>query len=667
MVLIGLLTAAVVGFVWTAAAVQIRFERAAALRSAAAQNDNRAMMLQQFVARTLDAANIAALHISEMQKAGHLGSGTERQPAYIDGPVAQNPAFLGLSVADPQGRIVATTLAGQSDMGSVRSHPAFTAHVAKDTGTLFVSKPAHSRVIGRSTIWLSRRLNRADGGFAGVVAINMDPAQLTAIYDQSVEKASEIAWVVGTDGFIRSRRTRDEVTSGEDVKDSVVFRLPANADHGDFIAPGVIEPAVRLTSVRRVAGYPLLVTYSVRRDEALEAADERAGLFVAGAALLTLITLILAGLLAANLRRRERRSGELALSKNRLEEAQRVGRMGDWSISADGKRLWSRQLFTMYGRDPADGVPDLDEFAAMLDPESLETHRASVAMLQNMGEPKSWELKVRLPDGGRVRHLVCAVPTRDGSGAIVGVHGTTQDVTERRKLEALQAEVAHLSRIEAMNAMAATLAHELNQPLTAASNYLAVGNRLVRDPDKRAEAEHAVGAARAQITMAGEIIRRVRAMVSKEPSRAKREPLAGIVGDALALFAATDGAAKVSIRQDLAADAPLVIGDSVQIQQVLMNLIRNAAQAAAGVGAPVVTVASGRAEDDKVRLCVEDNGPGFAGEAEEAFSPFVSEKSSGLGLGLSISRTIVEAHGGRIWAENRAEGGGRVCFTLPAG
>ena len=183
---------------WAAALFQSGFERRSAEQTALAQVTFRAMMLQQYVTRTLDAASIATLHIAELDRSGARASlrGSAEHPALIGGPIARNPAFLGLSIADADGNIVATTLSRPGPRTNVRAHPAFTPHVASDTGTLFVSKPSASQVLRRNTLWLSRRLNRPDGSFDGVVAINMDPAQLTAIYDEATIGDSDVAWVV---------------------------------------------------------------------------------------------------------------------------------------------------------------------------------------------------------------------------------------------------------------------------------------------------------------------------------------------------------------------------------------------------------------------------------------------------------------------------------------
>jgi two-component system sensor kinase FixL len=251
---------------------------------------------------------------------------------------------------------------------------------------------------------------------------------------------------------------------------------------------------------------------------------------------------------------------------------------------------------------------------------------------------------------------------------VVRLHGTDQDVSARKKMDQLEAEVSHLSRVEAMNAMAATLAHELNQPLAAASNYL-VGSRKILtsgngDPEAAADG---VNAAHQQVQFAGEIIRRVRAMVSNDPKERSSVPISRIIDDAITLGTLGTDQPGVEIRKRVRPNARFVIGDRIQIQQVLLNLIRNAREAVATVKKPAITIRSSRADEGHVLVAVEDNGVGFGETGPRLFTAFSSDKTEGLGLGLSISRTIVESHGGRIWIENLPAGGARVSFTLPGG
>lgn len=243
---------------------------------------------------------------------------------------------------------------------------------------------------------------------------------------------------------------------------------------------------------------------------------------------------------------------------------------------------------------------------------------------------------------------------------------TEQQLTESR-LKELQSEVTHMSRYTALGEMASTLAHEINQPLTAISNYLKGCQRLLAGVDSETVPvlRDALGKAADQALRAGQIIRRLREFVARGESEPRAESLAKLIEDAstLALIGARESGVSVSFRLDPKAD--LVFADRIQIQQVLVNLIRNAIESMAETSGDhrleVATTASGQG----VEIAVSDTGPGLAPEiARHLFQPFMTTKRKGMGLGLSICRTIVEAHGGKIWVEDRAGGGTIFRFTL---
>jgi two-component system sensor kinase FixL len=244
---------------------------------------------------------------------------------------------------------------------------------------------------------------------------------------------------------------------------------------------------------------------------------------------------------------------------------------------------------------------------------------------------------------------------------------TDQQLTESR-LKELQAEVTHMSRFTALGEMASAMAHEINQPLTAITNYLRGCQRLLDqvENDSAGVFRDALGKAADQAIRAGQIIRRLREFVARGDTERQIENLQKLIEDAstLALLGAKEDGVVVSFRLD--PDAKLVMVDRIQIQQVLVNLIRNAIDVLAESSVPrKLTVATVAQQDSTVQVSVADNGSGLAPEvAAQLFQPFVTTKRKGMGLGLSVSRTIVEAHGGKIWAEANPGGGTVFRFTL---
>ncbi len=252
--------------------------------------------------------------------------------------------------------------------------------------------------------------------------------------------------------------------------------------------------------------------------------------------------------------------------------------------------------------------------------------------------------------------------------------GFVRDLTERQKtetrLQELQSELVHMSRFTALGEMASTLAHEINQPLTAIANYLKGSRRIL----ERMEGEHvpmlrdAVNQAAEQALRAGQVIRHLREFVSRGESERHIESLPKLVQEAsaLALVGAKEKGVRVSFR--LAPDAPLVLADRIQVQQVLLNLIRNAIEAMQDrPRRELVVSTTALPQDGLVEVCVRDTGTGLAPEvAAQLFQPFVTTKKHGMGVGLSICRTIVESHGGKIWAESKPDEGTAFRFTLRA-
>jgi len=247
--------------------------------------------------------------------------------------------------------------------------------------------------------------------------------------------------------------------------------------------------------------------------------------------------------------------------------------------------------------------------------------------------------------------------------------GFIRDLTERRdserRLQELQSELLHVARLTEMGQMASALAHELNQPLSAAANYLSGTVRCLERKDAVTALEGARKAVE-QVARTGEIIRRLRDFVRKGEAAQRVEHVAQVVEEAsaLALVGAKGDGVRVEVR--LGEEVQTALMDKIQIQQVLVNLIRNAIEAMANMPRRELTIATRRSADETVEISVIDTGPGVAPEIKEKlFQPFVTSKATGMGVGLSLCRSIVEAHGGRLWAEDSPAGGAAFRFTVP--
>jgi two-component system sensor kinase FixL len=250
--------------------------------------------------------------------------------------------------------------------------------------------------------------------------------------------------------------------------------------------------------------------------------------------------------------------------------------------------------------------------------------------------------------------------------------GFVRDLTERQRtetrLQELQSELVHVSRLLAMGEMASALAHELNQPLSAVANYLAGSRRLLeRDgPGDRARLTEALDKAVQQTLRAGDVIRRLRDFLGRGEHETSIESLAKLIEDAsaLALVGAKELGVRVTLR--LGAGNDHVIADRVQVQQVVLNLLRNALDAMRDSERRELEIRMTSRSDGFTEVSVSDTGSGLSEEVKDSlFSPFMTTKKEGMGVGLSISRGIIEAHGGEIWGESNPSGGATFRFTLP--
>ena len=252
--------------------------------------------------------------------------------------------------------------------------------------------------------------------------------------------------------------------------------------------------------------------------------------------------------------------------------------------------------------------------------------------------------------------------------------GFIRDLTERqatqRRLHDLQAELAHVARVTAMGTLATALAHELNQPLTAIANYVETARDLLDDPNDEVlkVVREALNECAAQSVRAGQIVRRLRDYISRGEVDRQPESLKQLVSEAsvLAMIGAGERGVEIEVQLEPTCDGVLV--DRIQIQQVILNLVRNAFEAMNDSPDRRVRITSCREVSGSIRVTVADSGPGLEPElAGKLFQPFNSTKTHGMGLGLSICHTIIQGHSGRIWAETSNLGGTEFHFTLPDG
>jgi PAS domain S-box-containing protein len=294
---------------------------------------------------------------------------------------------------------------------------------------------------------------------------------------------------------------------------------------------------------------------------------------------------------------------------------------------------------------------------------------------ETTGEPLDYEARLRRGSDGVYRWFQTrARPLRDNRGKIVKWCAVANDIEdrkraeqEREKLRQLEADLAHINRVSTMGELVASISHELAQPLTVTTAHAKASLRwLQRAPPELTEVRKGTEKIVEASTLASEIINRLRSLYKKAPPKRELVAMNEVIGEMAGMLGGQARGHGVSIRTDLKDDLPMTVADRVQIQQVLMNLMLNGIEAIKNTGG-VLTVKSRLGEDGQIEISVNDTGPGLPlGKADQIFDAFFTTKPQGSGMGLAISKSIVESHGGRIWANGDGGRGATFHFTLPA-
>jgi len=367
----------------------------------------------------------------------------------------------------------------------------------------------------------------------------------------------------------------------------------------------------------------------------------------------------------------------LRRSESYLAEAQRLTHTGSWAWRVAGKDALhlSEEWYRIYGFDPKEGLSAWEKRLQRMHPEDRAKWRETAD--RAIGEKADYEVELRilLPDGTvKYTHTV-GHPVLNASGDVVQFVGTMIDVTERKRAEEererlrhAHADLARVNRVTTMGELTASLAHEVNQPIAAAvTNANTCVRWLAAETPNLEEARAAAMRIVKDGTRAAEIIKRIRLLFKKGTPERELVDVNEVIREMIILLRSEATRYNISVRTELAADLHQVMGDRVQLDQVMMNLIVNGIDAMKDVdGARELAIKSQKAEDDRILVSVSDTGVGLpVQQADQIFKAFFTTKPQGTGMGLSISRSIVESHGGRLWAADNSPCGASFCFSLP--
>jgi PAS domain S-box-containing protein len=399
----------------------------------------------------------------------------------------------------------------------------------------------------------------------------------------------------------------------------------------------------------------------------------------AGIAAVTFIVLGLA-LLTSWMDRRfaaqtlELQEERLQRSEAYLAEAQRLTHTGSWAWRVAGRDALhlSEEWYRIYGFDPDIGPPAFEEHLQRTHPEDRAKWQGTLD--RAIAEKSEYEVEFRilLPDGS-VKHIhTVGHPVLNASGDLAQFVGSSTDITERKlaeeALRQAQVDLARVSRVTTMGELTASLAHEVNQPIAAAVTDAKTCLRwLTRDEPDLEEAREAASRMAKNVTRAADIISRVGLLFKKVSPQRELVDVNEVVREMIVLLRSEATRYSISVLTELASDLPQVMGDRVQLQQVLMNLLLNGMDAMKDVDTTRdLIINSQPATNEQVMVSVSDTGVGLPPQqAEQIFNAFFTTKPYGTGMGLRISRSIIESHGGRLWAANNSPRGASFCFTLP--
>jgi PAS domain S-box-containing protein len=373
---------------------------------------------------------------------------------------------------------------------------------------------------------------------------------------------------------------------------------------------------------------------------------------------------------------RKQTHDQLQRSEAYLSEAQRLSHTGSWAFNAREAVYWSEENFRIWGLNPERGLPDRETVLQRIHPQ--DRRRVLQCVQKAVREKKDYavEFRIVLPDGTGKHIHGLGHPVFGASGEFVEVVGTQLDVTERKRVEVererlqeLQADLAHINRVTTMGELTASLSHEIKQPITAALTDAKTCTRWLRpERPNLTEASKAASRIVTAVTRGAEIIGRINLLFKKGATQRELVDVNDLIQEMIVLLRNEAARYSILIRSDLTESLPKVMADRIQLQQVFLNLMLNGIEAMKDLGTcGELTIRSQQDDGPQLLVSIGDTGIGLEPEeAEKVFDAFYTTKNQGTGMGLPISRSIIESHGGRLWVVPNSGRGTLFQFSLPS-
>jgi PAS domain S-box-containing protein len=673
-------TAFLITLIWGAIAHQIDHDRNGVIEAARVNTRNLARAYAEHVQGTLQLLDQAMLRVKNQYETKSTDPAFLRRLMHDEQFEAQ---VVPMGVVSRDGYIIASNLgtAPRANLPPTASPAAlyagdrdyFHAQLSHDAG-IYVSAPIVSRVTGKTTIALSRRLNDAHGAFAGIIFASFDLDYLTGFFRDLAIGDHGSFTIVGRDMVIRdiirgTGRATDLV--GMTVSKPSLAPALAQTPDGDYQATSPLDGIERLYAYRSLPKYNLIILASAAKSDILADFNERMHAMLWTGAVLSLIFI---GVAAFQIRRvAKTRRYEIALNRSnkKLARAQRLATIGCFEHNVTtGEAEWSDELYRILGIEPNGAIPGRDTLLALIHPEDRERfEQYRNAELEGKATPPL-EYRIMRADGTQrvVRRETGVVVDEETQG--LRRYGTLQDITALRLAEQrerdLERKLLHSQKLEALGTLAGGIAHDLNNSLTpimALSKLTA--RRLHHDENLRQNLETIFTASE----QARDLVRRVLSFSRREKIEKVIVSPGTIIADALTLLRATvPSSIKLTSQID---DVPAIFADPPQIHQVVTNLVTNAVQAIdskSGRIAVILERARDRKSNGEIRLSVVDTGKGMDdGTRQRIFEPFFTTKEvgQGTGLGLSIIDGIVSSHGGHIEVTSEPGKGTRFDVYFP--
>jgi PAS domain S-box-containing protein len=662
---------------WVAVIAQARFERREAVAAAIERNSNLAVAFEEFSVRTIDGAEAVANYVK--REYARSGGAVDIPGLIADGTVDAR-AFAAISIVDEHGDLVVTSVTPvPGGLLNAADRPHFTVHIPRDTGKVFVGQPIQSRLTGKMTIPVSRRINKPDGSFGGIVSVQIEPTRFTEFSNDATVRPGDVIGLVGLDGITRARRAGRRNSSGENVEGGRLLVEQAVSPNGSIVAPGKLDGVIRIYSYRTLHDYPLLVTVGAAEQDVLLPSSQRRVRNYVGAGLVSAMMTFFAGLLMTALARKKRTVVKLeqamadlnAVHGRLAEQASLLDKAQDAIIVRDlDHRIsyWNKSAERLYGWTSAEVV---GKVARELQPDPVVFDEAMRRVLEHgdwMGE-----LAQVGKDGRRLTVESRWTLVKNDAGGAAAVLVINTDITDRTKLEQ---QFLRAQRLESIGTLAGGIAHDLNNVLTPIMMSIGMLTEGEREP-ARLDILHTL---ETSARRGADMVQQVLSFARGVEGRRERVEIGDVLRDVERIVNDTF-LKNIDVRTSIPRDLWTVSGDPIQLHQVLLNLCVNARDAMPNGGrlslaAVNVTLDEAFAVgniDAKagpyVMLQVQDTGTGIPRDTiDRIFEPFFTTKdvSKGTGLGLSTSLAIVKSHGGFIRVESDAGAGTVFSVYLPA-